>query len=145
MQASASSKVVVARNIGVIAHRTSSFLYPRTVAPSAVVFDNYTSRPIINNKGRFFPTSSFSSSATLPPPTMSDISDPCCESCKNVANKVHYHKIPKADHGEYEEFSVIFTNRSLNLMSKPFQQVMRDLNELLKTTYNADKVAIIPG
>ena len=139
MQASASSKVV-ARNIGVIAHRTSSFLYPRTVAPSAVVFDNYTCRPIINNKGRFF---SFSSSA-LPPPTMSD-SDPCCESCKNVANKLHYHKIPKADHGEYEEFSVIFTNRSLNLMSKPFQQVMRDLNGLLKTTYNANKVAIIPG
>lgn len=30
-------------------------------------------------------------------------------------------------------------------MSKPFQQIMRDLNDLLKTTYNADKVAIIPG
>jgi hypothetical protein len=139
MQASASSKAV-ARNIGVIAHRTSSFLYPRTVAPSAVVFDTYTCRINNNNTGRFF---SFSSSA-LPPPTMSDI-DPCCESCKNVANKLHYHKIPKADHGEYEEFSVIFTNRSLNLMSKPFQQVMRDLNGLLKTTYNANKVAIIPG
>jgi hypothetical protein len=138
MQASASSKLV-ARNIGVIAHRTSSFLYPRTVAPSAVVFDNYTCRT--NNTGRFFS----SSSSALPSPTMSDSSDPCCESCKNVANKLHYHKIPKADHGEYEEFSVIFTNRSLNLMSKPFQQVMRDLNELLKTTYNAEKVAIIPG
>jgi len=33
----------------------------------------------------------------------------------------------------------------LNLMSDPFQNVMRDLNCLLKTTYNADKVAIIPG
>jgi hypothetical protein len=130
----------VARNIGVIAHRTSSLLLPPTVAPpsaAAIVFDNDTSRSI--NKGRFFLTSS---SASALPPTMSD---PCCESCKNVANKLHYHKVPKADHGEYEEFSVIFTNRSLNLMSKPFQQVMRDLNELLKTTYNADKVAIIPG
>jgi len=47
--------------------------------------------------------------------------------------------------GEFQEYSVIFTNRALNLMSKPFQQVMRDLNVLLKTTYNADKVAIMPG
>lgn len=30
-------------------------------------------------------------------------------------------------------------------MSDPFQRVMRDLNDLLKVTYNADKVAIIPG
>jgi len=34
---------------------------------------------------------------------------------------------------------------SLNIMSDPFQRVMRDLNDLLKTTYNADKVAIVPG
>jgi len=30
-------------------------------------------------------------------------------------------------------------------MSDPFQKVMRDLNMLLKKTYNAEKVAIIPG
>jgi alanine-glyoxylate transaminase/serine-glyoxylate transaminase/serine-pyruvate transaminase len=30
-------------------------------------------------------------------------------------------------------------------MSDPFQRVMRDLNQLLKVTYNADKVVIIPG
>jgi len=30
-------------------------------------------------------------------------------------------------------------------MSDPFQRVMRDLNTLLKHTYNAEKVAIIPG
>jgi hypothetical protein len=30
-------------------------------------------------------------------------------------------------------------------MSDPFQRVMRDLNNLLKVTYNADKIAIIPG
>jgi len=47
--------------------------------------------------------------------------------------------------GKYAEFSVIFTNRSLNLMSDPFQKIMCDLNGLLKDTYNADKVAILPG
>jgi hypothetical protein len=53
--------------------------------------------------------------------------------------------VPKSDFGAYKEYSVIFTNRSLNLMSDPFQRVMRDLNNLLKVTYNADKIAIIPG
>mmetsp|Transcript_8526 Transcript_8526/g.17338 ORF Transcript_8526/g.17338 Transcript_8526/m.17338 type:complete len:492 (-) Transcript_8526:155-1630(-) len=53
--------------------------------------------------------------------------------------------VPKDDFGEFAEYSVIFTNRSLNLMSDPFQTVMRDLNTLLKDTYQADKVAIIPG
>mmetsp|Transcript_1568 Transcript_1568/g.2479 ORF Transcript_1568/g.2479 Transcript_1568/m.2479 type:complete len:450 (-) Transcript_1568:328-1677(-) len=56
-----------------------------------------------------------------------------------------YDVVPKENFGQYKEYSVIFTNRSLNLMSDPFQKVMRDLNNLLKTTYNADKVAIIPG
>jgi hypothetical protein len=49
--------------------------------------------------------------------------------------------VPKSDFGDYKEYSVIFTNRSLNLMSDPFQRVMRDLNNLLKATYNADKIA----
>ena len=56
-----------------------------------------------------------------------------------------YDVVPKDDFGEYAEYSVIFTNRSLNLMSDPFQKVMRDLNMLLKDTYQAEKVAIIPG
>lgn len=56
-----------------------------------------------------------------------------------------YSVVPKEDFGQYKEYSVIFTNRALNLMSDPFQKVMRDLNDLLKTTYNADKIAIIPG
>lgn len=59
--------------------------------------------------------------------------------------KLLYPVVRKGDHGEYQEYSVIHTNRSLNLMSKPFQQVMTDLNDLLKTTYNAHKVAIMPG
>lgn len=56
-----------------------------------------------------------------------------------------YDAVPKGDMGKFKEYSVIFTNRSLNLMSDPFQKVMNDLNGLLKDTYNADKVAIIPG
>ena len=60
-------------------------------------------------------------------------------------DRLMYDVIPKDDFGEYSEYSVIFTNRALNLMSDPFQRVMRDLNNLLKETYNAEKVAIIPG
>lgn len=44
-----------------------------------------------------------------------------------------------------EEFSVVFTDRSLNHMSVKFQQVMRDISESLKEVYNADAVALIPG
>lgn len=58
---------------------------------------------------------------------------------------LHYDTVRKGDMGEFQEYSVIFTNRALNLMSKPFQQVMRDLNALLKSAYNAEKVAIMPG
>ncbi|MGC3939412.1 aminotransferase class V-fold PLP-dependent enzyme [Roseobacter sp. EG26] len=44
-----------------------------------------------------------------------------------------------------EEFSVVFTDRSLNSMSAAFQQVMNDLSAMLKDVYTADAVAIIPG
>lgn len=64
---------------------------------------------------------------------------------KDKHSDLSYDVIPKEDFGEFKEYSVIHTNRSLNLMSDPFQRVMRDLNALLKTTYNADKIAIIPG
>jgi hypothetical protein len=56
-----------------------------------------------------------------------------------------YSVIEKGDHGAFKEYSVIHTDRSLNLMSDPFQRVMRELNQLLKVTYNCDKVVIIPG
>lgn len=56
-----------------------------------------------------------------------------------------YPIIPAEDFGAFKEYSVIHTDRSLNLMSDPFQQVMRDLSQLLKVTYNADKAVIIPG
>ena len=63
----------------------------------------------------------------------------------NNEKPVLFDVVPKEDFGQYKEYSVIFTNRALNLMSDPFQKVMRDLNMLLKHTYNASKVAIIPG
>lgn len=44
-----------------------------------------------------------------------------------------------------EEFSVVFTDRSLNHMSAAFQQVMRDISGMLKEVYNADAVALVPG
>ena len=43
------------------------------------------------------------------------------------------------------EFSVVFTDRSLNHMSRAFQGVMRDISGLLKEVYAADHVAIVPG
>ena len=44
-----------------------------------------------------------------------------------------------------EEFSVVFTDRSLNHMSKNFQSVMTDISSMLKEVYQADAVAIVPG
>lgn len=44
-----------------------------------------------------------------------------------------------------EEFSVVFTDRSLNHMSAKFQHAMRDISDMLRQVYNADGVAVIPG
>jgi len=44
-----------------------------------------------------------------------------------------------------EEFSVVFTDRSLNHMSGTFQQVIRDISGMLMDVYKADAVALIPG
>ncbi|UZD91438.1 aminotransferase class V-fold PLP-dependent enzyme [Cognatishimia activa] len=44
-----------------------------------------------------------------------------------------------------DEFSVVFTDRSLNHMSQTFQQVMRDISGMLKDVYKAEAVALIPG
>ncbi len=43
------------------------------------------------------------------------------------------------------EFSVVFTDRSLNHMSAKFRQVMLDINDGMKEVYNADGVALVPG
>ena len=44
-----------------------------------------------------------------------------------------------------EEFSVVFTDRSLNHMSEELQQVMCDLSSNLKDVYNANAVVLVPG
>ena len=51
----------------------------------------------------------------------------------------------EVDPGGLSEFSVVFTDRSLNHMSQSFQQVMRDISATLKKVYHADAIAIIPG
>ncbi len=43
------------------------------------------------------------------------------------------------------EYSVVYTDRSLNHMSQAFQQVMRDISQTLKQVYNAEAVAVVPG
>ncbi|MXQ06704.1 aminotransferase class V-fold PLP-dependent enzyme [Alphaproteobacteria bacterium GH1-50] len=52
---------------------------------------------------------------------------------------------PDIDPDGLLEFSVVFTDRSLNHMSAAFQEVMRDISGLLKEVYNADAVALVPG
>ena len=43
------------------------------------------------------------------------------------------------------EYSVVFTDRSLNHMSQRFVGVMNDLVDVLRTTYAAETVAVVPG
>ena len=43
------------------------------------------------------------------------------------------------------EYSVVFTDRSLNHMSQTFQGVMNDISSTLKQVYGAKAVAVIPG
>lgn len=53
--------------------------------------------------------------------------------------------LPDIDPDGMLEFSVVFTDRSLNHMSKAFQGVMTDISTTLKEVYNADAVALVPG
>lgn len=43
------------------------------------------------------------------------------------------------------EYSVVYTDRSLNHMSQRFQQVMRDISVGLKGLYRAESVVVVPG
>ena len=56
-------------------------------------------------------------------------------------------KLPHAnvDPEGLQEFSVVFTDRSLNHMSARFQGVMRDLSAMLREVYNGAAVALVPG
>ncbi len=53
--------------------------------------------------------------------------------------------LPDVDPDGLLEFSVVFTDRSLNHMSAAFQQVMRDISDTLKGVYNARSVVVVPG
>jgi aspartate aminotransferase-like enzyme len=52
---------------------------------------------------------------------------------------------PNIDPNGLLEYSVVFTDRSLNHMSKAFQKVMRDISSSLKKVYHATSVALVPG
>ena len=53
--------------------------------------------------------------------------------------------LPNIDPDGLLEYSVVFTDRSLNHMSAQFQRVMNDVSATLKKVYNAQAVALIPG
>jgi len=47
--------------------------------------------------------------------------------------------------GPFKEFSVVYTDRAMNLMSPVFTTCMQDISRVLKKVYNADSLALIPG
>ncbi|MBC9070670.1 alanine--glyoxylate aminotransferase family protein [Thauera sp. CAU 1555] len=53
--------------------------------------------------------------------------------------------LPDVDPDGLLEYSVVYTDRSLNHMSRAFQGVMRDISALLKKVYHAQAVAVVPG
>jgi aspartate aminotransferase-like enzyme len=52
---------------------------------------------------------------------------------------------PDVDPEGLLEYSVVFTDRSLNHMSQLYQGVMRDISATLKKVYNAKSVVVVPG
>ena len=53
--------------------------------------------------------------------------------------------LPDIDPDGLLEYSVVFTDRSLNHMSSRFRDVMKYLSATLKRTYAAEAVAVVPG
>ena len=53
--------------------------------------------------------------------------------------------LPHIDPDGLLEYSVVFTDRSLNHMSRTFQGVMNDISTTLKTAYGAEAVVVVPG
>ncbi len=43
------------------------------------------------------------------------------------------------------EYSVVYTDRALNHMSRNFQRVMNDISRVLKTVYKARSAVVVPG
>ena len=53
--------------------------------------------------------------------------------------------LPNIDPDGLLEYSVVFTDRSLNHMSAQFQRVMNEVSATLKKVYNAQAIALVPG
>jgi len=53
--------------------------------------------------------------------------------------------LPNVDPNGLLEYSVVYTDRSLNHMSQAFQGVMKDISQTLKQVYGAASVVIVPG
>ena len=53
--------------------------------------------------------------------------------------------LPDVDPDGLLEYSVVYTDRALNHMSRSFQQTMRDLSDTLKQVYNARSAIVVPG
>jgi alanine-glyoxylate transaminase / serine-glyoxylate transaminase / serine-pyruvate transaminase len=52
---------------------------------------------------------------------------------------------PDVDPDGLLEFSVVYTDRALNHMSRSFQAVMNDVSGTLRSVYNAHSATIVPG
>ena len=53
--------------------------------------------------------------------------------------------LPNVDPDGLLEFSVVYTDRAINHMSKSFQGVMKNISSILKEVYHAKSVALVPG
>ena len=53
--------------------------------------------------------------------------------------------LPNVDPDGLLEYSVVYTDRSLNHMSEEFKKVMVDISSVLKNAYNASSAVIVPG
>jgi aspartate aminotransferase-like enzyme len=53
--------------------------------------------------------------------------------------------LPNVDPDGLLEFSVVYTDRALNHMSRAFGGVMRDISGILKEVYNGHATALVPG
>ena len=53
--------------------------------------------------------------------------------------------LPNVDPDGLLEYSVVYTDRSLNHMSDSFQKAMNDVSSSLKEVYNAETVVLVPG
>ena len=53
--------------------------------------------------------------------------------------------LPNVDPEGLLEFSVVYTDRSLNHMSKSFSRVMTDISAMLKEVYKAPSAVLVPG